>query len=330
MCEAAGLKVMVGGNIGTPLSSQVDSSTPDALHVVEASSFQLEGTDTFHPWIAVLLNLFPDHLDRHADFAEYAAAKGRIFTNQTEEDWAVINADDPQALQLARATRARRFEFSLTGRITEGIVAGPSAISLRSGSSDTPLIPLASVRLLGRHLLDDVMAAASAARLAGVPPAAMVRAVESFKGLEHALEPVGEVAGVRFVNDSKATNVESARRAILSFDQGLVPILGGRFKGGDLRDLEEPLTGRATTVIAIGEARPLIHDALGRSFKVIDADSMATAVHVAFGVAPVGGTVLLAPACASFDMFRDYAERGRIFREEVRRLAEERSTTREQ
>jgi UDP-N-acetylmuramoylalanine--D-glutamate ligase len=329
MCEAAGLKVMVGGNIGTPLSSQVESSTPDALHVVETSSFQLEGTDTFHPWIAVLLNLFPDHLDRHADFAEYAAAKGRIFANQTEEDWAVINADDPQALTLARATRARRFEFSLTGKIQDGIVAGPSAISLRSGSTDTPLIPLTSVRLLGRHLLDDVMAAASAARLAGVPAAAMIRAVESFTGLEHALEPAGEVAGVRFVNDSKATNVESARRAILSFHQGLVPILGGRFKGGDFRDLEQPLAGRATAVIALGEARGLIHDALGRSFKVLDADSMAAAVRAAFGVAPVGGTVLLAPACASFDMFRDYAERGRIFKEEVRRLAEEQSATRE-
>ncbi len=330
MCEAAGLKVLVGGNIGTPLSSQVESSTPDALHVVEASSFQLEGTDTFHPWIAVLLNLFPDHLDRHAAYTDYVNAKGRIFANQTEGDWAVINADDPQALQLARRARSRRFEFSLAAKISEGMVASPSAIALRTDSTETPLIPLTSVRLFGRHMLEDVMAAASAARLAGVSSAAMVRAVESFRGLEHALEPVGEIAGVRFVNDSKATNVESARRAILSFEHGLVPILGGRFKGGDFRDLEKPLAGRATAVVAIGEARPLIHDALGASLTVIDAESMADAVRAAFGAAPEDGTVLLAPACASFDMFRDYAERGRIFKDEVRRLAEERSTTREQ
>lgn len=330
MCEAAGLKVHVGGNIGTPLSAQVEASTPDALHVVETSSFQLEGTVTFHPWIAVLLNLSADHLDRHASMEDYASAKARIFANQTEQDWAVVNADDPQALRLARAGRARRFFFSPEGRIPEGMVIAGTVIARRTMDGDTPLIPVSAVRLIGRHLLADVVAAASAAHLAGASGEAMVRAVESFTGLEHALEPVGQVCGVRFVNDSKATNVDAARQAILSFESGLVPILGGRFKGGDLQDLAQPLSERATVVVAIGEARPIIRDALGRTLQIIEAESMAAAVRAAFGAAPPGGTVLLAPACASFDMFHDYAERGRVFKEEVKRLADEQVMTREQ
>lgn len=330
MCEAAGLKVLVGGNIGTPLSAQVDASTPDALHVVEASSFQLESTVTFHPWISVLLNLSADHLDRHAGVDEYVDAKARIFANQTELDWAVVNADDPQALALARRGRAHRRLFSLDGTITDGVVISGATIALRTSDGDTPLIPVSSVRLLGRHLLSDVLAAASTAHLVGVPREAMIRAVESFTGLEHALEPVGEVRGVHFVNDSKATNVASARQAILSFERNLVPILGGRFKGGDFGDLVEPLTGRATAVIAIGEARPIIRAALEGTVPIVEADSMAGAVRAAFGAAPPDGTVLLAPACSSFDMFHDYAERGRVFKEEVRRLAEEQAMTREQ
>ena len=330
MCEAAGLKVHVGGNIGTPLSAQVEASTPDALHVVETSSFQLEGTVTFHPWIAVLLNLTADHLDRHASVEDYAGAKARIFANQTEQDWAVVNADDPQALAMARAGRARRFFFSPEGRIPEGMVITGTVIALRTMDGDTPLIPVSAVRLIGRHLLADVVAAAAAAHLAGASGEAMVRAVESFTGLEHALEPVGQVRGVRFVNDSKATNVDAALQAILSFESGLVPILGGRFKGGDLRELAQPLSERATAVIAIGEARPIIREALGGTLPIIEAESMAAAVRAAFGAAPPHGTVLLAPACASFDMFADYAERGRVFKEEVRRLADDQVLTREQ
>ena len=219
MFTAGGLTAVVGGNIGTPLSSQVAASTPETFHIVEVSSFQLETTETFHPWIAVLLNLSSDHLDRHGSMEAYGAAKAKIFANQTSEDWAVINADDPQTLALARAGRARKVFFS----------------------ADTPLVPLSSIRLIGRHLVADVMAAATVARLAGVPTDAMVRAVESFTGLEHALEPVAVVDGVSFVNDSKATNVEAAQRAIESFETGLVVIMGGRFKSGDFSLLRDPL-----------------------------------------------------------------------------------------
>jgi UDP-N-acetylmuramoylalanine--D-glutamate ligase len=291
--------------------------------VVEMSSFQLEGTDRFHPWIAVFLNLSADHLDRHGSLAEYAAAKARIFANQTAADWAVVNADDPAVLALAALGRARQLRFGLDAPPDDGIAVAGGWVVERAGGRDTPLVPLAAVRLLGRHLLSDVLAAVAVARLAGVPPAAMTRALEAFAGLEHALEPVAEIASVRFVNDSKATNIEAARRAIESFGAGLVPILGGRFKGGDFRSLRAALAERTTAVVAIGEAQALIREALDDLAPVYAAISLGEAVRIAFRLAPPGGAVLLAPACASFDMFRDYAERGRRFKEEVARLAEE-------
>jgi UDP-N-acetylmuramoylalanine--D-glutamate ligase len=308
------------------LSSQVSPSRRTALHVVEVSSFQLEMTDMFHPWIAVLLNLSPDHLDRHASFQEYRAAKGRIFANQNRADWAVVNADDPAALDLARTGRARRFDFSLDGALQDGVTIEGEAIVRRDEGAAAPLLPLASVTLPGRHLLSDVLAATAVSCLAGVPPAAIRRAVEGFGGLEHALERVAGIDGVTFVNDSKATNIASAQKAIESFERGVVVIMGGRFKGGHFEDLRPLMPGRVTAVVAIGESRPLIHEALDDVVRVEDADSMAAAVQIAFNAATRGGTVLLAPACSSFDMFRDYAERGNVFKEEVTRLTRQKST----
>jgi UDP-N-acetylmuramoylalanine--D-glutamate ligase len=196
-------------------------------------------------------------------------------------------------------------------------------VSRADGGPDVPVLPVSEVQVIGRHLLSDVAAAATAALLAGAAPDAIRRAVAGFGGLEHALERVAVVRGVQFVNDSKATNVESARRAIESFAGGLVPIIGGRFKGGDLRDLRPALEGRSATVVAIGEAREAVRQALGDLVQVIDAASMAEAVRAALRAAPAGGTVVLAPACASFDMFRDYAERGRVFKQVVGELARE-------
>ncbi len=302
MFAAGGFSTLVGGNIGTPLSSQVAASTPQTFHIVEVSSFQLETTDTFHPWIAVLLNLSSDHLDRHGSMELYGAAKAKIFANQTPDDWAVINADDPQTVALARASRAQKVLFS----------------------ANTPLVPLTSIRLIGRHLVADVMAAATVAQIAGVPYEAIVQAVESFAGLEHALEPVAVVGGVRFVNDSKATNIEAAQRAIESFGAGLVVIMGGRFKSGDFSLLREPLRTRHARVVAIGEAMPLIARAFEDAVPVEPASTLEAAVARGYELARAEGrgVVLLAPACASFDMFRDYAERGRAFKKEVMRLVE--------
>ena len=324
MLQASGFRVTVGGNIGAPLSAQVAGSTPDTLHVVETSSFQLEQIETFHPWIAVMLNFSPDHLDRHPSVAAYAAAKARIFENQTIEDWSVVNADDPMVLELARRSAARRRLFARETALEDGTTVSDGwIVSRRDGRTDR-LVPLEAIHLLGPHLAVDVMAAATVGTLAGAAPAAMTSAVDAFPGLEHAMELVAELGGVRFVNDSKATNVESAVRSIESFASDLVPIIGGRFKGGDLRLLREPLATRARAVVAIGEARLLIEASLAGAVDVYQADSLEAAVLRALELARPAGVVLLAPACASFDMFRDYAERGRRFKEEVARLIRER------
>jgi UDP-N-acetylmuramoylalanine--D-glutamate ligase len=320
MLEAAGRKAMVGGNIGTPLSAQVEAATADTVHVVETSSFQLETTTTFHPWIAVWLNFADDHLDRHPTIASYAAAKARIFANQDAGDWAVLNADDAAVLEHARGAAAARVLFSLEGRARDGFVVDGGWIVRRTGTGVERLIPIGAVELTGRHMLNNVLAASAATHIAGVQPEAMVQALRGFHGLPHVMEPVAEVGGVRFVNDSKATNVEAARRSIESFERGVVAIVGGRYKGGDFAELGEPLATRGRAVIAIGEAAPRVRKALAGVVRVIDAPSMRDAVERGYEAARPDGVVLLAPACSSFDWFRDYAERGEVFKEEVQRL----------
>ena len=323
MLEAAGVRVLVGGNIGTPLASHVAASTADTVHVVEVSSFQLETTDTFHPWIAALLNLTADHLDRHASVEEYAAAKARIFARQTERDIAVANADDARALAMAGAGRARVVRFARDARIDAGVTVADGWIVERGPAGDSRLVQTSDVRLIGPHLLADVLAAAAIARAAGAGPDAVARAAASFAGLEHAMELVDEILGVRFVNDSKATNIDAARQAIETFGRGLVVIMGGRFKGGDLRLLRPALASRGASVVAIGESAPLMQDAFDGAAEVRMAASMAEAVRAAMAAAPPGGSVLLAPACASFDMFENYAARGRAFKAEVAALRRE-------
>jgi UDP-N-acetylmuramoylalanine--D-glutamate ligase len=320
MLGAAGFDVTVGGNIGSPLSAQIEGSTPGTVHVVETSSFQLELIELFHPWIAVMLNFSPDHLDRHPTVEAYAAAKARIFENQDAGDWAVINADDPAVLRMARAGRAAVRLFGRPAAVSRGTTVEDGWVVNRDERGTERLLPLSVVHLLGAHLVDDVLAAATVGVLAGVPTAAMTAAVDGFRGLEHAMELVADVGGVRFVNDSKATNIDAALHAIESFDAGLVTILGGKFKGGDLGLLREPLAARARGVVAIGEAADLVVETLAGTVPVKKAASMAAAVDLAFELAQPAGVVLLAPACASFDMFRDYAERGQRFKEEVARI----------
>lgn len=325
MLQQAGFAVTVGGNIGAPLSAQVDGSTAETLHVVEVSSFQLEQIERFHPWIAVMLNFSPDHLDRHASIEEYGQAKARVFENQGAGDYAVINADDQGALSLASAARATRRLFSRRGRLVDGTVIEDGWIVDRQGGRSRQLVPVDRIRLLGEHLVDDVMAAATVASIAGADSAAMTAAVSTFSGLAHAMELVADYGGVRFVNDSKATNVEAAVRSVESFSGGVVAIIGGKFKGGDLGLLRSPLGGRAKAVVAIGEAQPLVRRALADVIAVREAASMDEAVATAFELARPSGVVLLAPACASFDMFRDYAERGERFKQAVARLMDSRA-----
>jgi UDP-N-acetylmuramoylalanine--D-glutamate ligase len=320
MLQADGRTTLVGGNIGVPLSAQVDASTENTVHVVEVSSFQLESTTTFRPWISLWLNFADDHLDRHASVDEYASAKARIFANQRAEDWAVVNAQDPVVMARSDGIAPTRVLFSPSGRLDEGFVVDGNWIVRKTAKGTAPLIPVSAVELTGAHMLGNVVAAAAVAHTAGVTPQAMTRALAGFRGLEHVMEPAGIVRGIRFVNDSKATNVEAARRSIESFDGGVVALVGGRFKGGDLRELREPLAARGRAVIAIGEASPLVREALHDVVPVIAASSMREAVTRGFEAATAGGVVLLAPACASFDWFADYAARGRAFKEEVEAL----------
>lgn len=330
MLEAAGRDVLVGGNVGAALSAQVDESTPETVHVVEASSFQLELTETFRPSIAVLLNLHPDHLDRHGGYAAYAAAKARVFANQTASDTLVVNADDPEVLRMAEESRARPVAYAVAAPIAAGVAVADGAIVRRTAGGDEPLVPLSAVHLTGRHLLSDVLAASAVASLVGVSADEMTRAVDRFAGLDHALAPAGEIAGVRFVDDSKATNAAAARCAVESCGGRLVVILGGRFKGGDLSSLVPALERRADAVVAIGESRARVRETFEAVVRVVEAGSLDDAVRAAHGLAAPGGTVLLAPACASLDMFRDYAERGRAFVRAVARLREEVERKREQ
>ncbi len=330
MVAATGRPAIVGGNIGDPLSAQVEASTPETVHVVETSSFQLETTTAFRPWIAVVTNFSPDHLDRHPSLEAYREAKTRIFANQESQDWAVVNADDPDVVRMASATRARRVWCSMEARVTEGVVLAGDTIVERTGTGDVPLVAVSAVELTGRHMLANVLTAAAAARIVGVTAGQMRAALHGFHGLPHVMEPAGEIGGVRFVNDSKATNVDAARRSIESFETGVVAIVGGKYKGGDFRDLREPLRARGRAVIAIGEARPLVVEAIGDLLPVSEAATLREAVERAWWAARPDGVVVLAPACSSFDMFADYADRGRAFKEEVERLARSIGSMREQ
>ena len=320
MVASDGKPVLVGGNIGVPLSSQVDDSTPETIHAVEVSSFQLETTTTFRPWIALWLNLAADHLDRHPDVASYAAAKACIFANQHAGDWAVVNLDDPIVMEHSERIASARVGFSPFGSTDDGFSVDGEWIVRRTPTVTERLVPVSAVELTGRHMLGNVVAAVATASVAGISTSAMTAALKGFRGLEHVMEPAGRIGDVAFVNDSKATNIEAARRSIESFPGRVVALVGGHFKGGDFRDLRDTVAARGRAVIAMGEAAPLVREALADLLPVIDASSMREAVERGYEAARPDGVVLLAPACASFDWFRDYAERGRVFKEEVERL----------
>jgi UDP-N-acetylmuramoylalanine--D-glutamate ligase len=323
MIEASGQPVLVGGNIGVPLSAQVEAATPGTWHVVETSSFQLETISRFHPRVAAWLNFSPDHLDRHLTEDAYERAKARIFENQMAEDWAVVPADDVRLRGHAAQGRAKVLAFGEALGDQAGVGLDDGVITRQDGRGGRePLVPVSAVRLIGRHMLGNVMAACAMAHLAGVSGAQMTTAVAGFTGLEHALEYVATIAGVRVYNDSKATNVEAATRAVEAFDGPVSAIVGGVYKGGDFARLGPPLQARGGTVIAIGDAASLVERALAPFVPVTVAATMEQAVGEALAQRAGAGVVLLAPACASFDMFRDYADRGRVFKAIVTRLAD--------
>jgi len=318
--ETAGLPVQVAGNIGTPLISRVDVSSDAGFTVVEASSFQLESISAFRPDVAVLLNLTLDHLDRHGSFEAYGRAKMRMFENQTEEDAAIVNADDPAAAQYA-PSRPQVFWFSRTKRITSGCFVRDDEIVFRRDGSETVLLRRRDIGLRGEHNVENVLAAAAAAKLVGVEPGAIAEGVRSFAGVEHRIEFVAKISGVDYFNDSKATNVDATLKALDAFPRNVLLILGGKDKGCDYTILRDALGRHARMVLLIGSAADKIEAELGGVVPIERAGTMSRAVEMAAACAKPGDTVLLAPACASFDQFESYEHRGRVFKQLVRDLA---------
>ncbi len=317
--EAARLPVVVGGNIGTPLISLVEASTPATIAVTEVSSFQLEAIERFRPRIAVLLNLTPDHLDRHLTFEDYARAKTRIFENQREGDFALLNADDPEAARRAPAGPEVLW-FSRKKRVAAGACLRDGQIVFRRDGEEARFAARSDIPLRGEHNVENVLAAAAAAWLAGAPADAIGSGIRSFPGIEHRLEFVAEIRGVNFYNDSKATNVDAALKALDAFPGGLFVILGGKDKGGDYAPLRAPLARRARLVLLVGAAAEKIAGALEGAVPLERAGTLDCAVRRAFEQAAPGDTVLLAPACASFDQFENFEHRGRVFKQLVHAL----------
>jgi len=317
--KTAGIQTFVGGNIGVPLLSLVGSTVDSSVTVAEISSFQLEATEAFRPEIGVLLNLTPDHLDRHASFEEYAEAKMRMFANQLDRDCAVLNADDPEVTRRM-PSRQQVFWFSREKRVAAGAFLRDGQIIFRHEGSEVAVARRDQISLRGEHNVENVLAACAAAYLAGATPEAISSGVKTFRGVEHRLEFVAEVGGVKFYNDSKATNVDAALKAIEAFSEPLIVILGGKDKGSPYMPLAEPLRERARLVILIGAATEKISADLGDPVETVQAGTLDRAVQLASERARPGDVVLLAPACSSFDQFENYEERGRIFKELVARF----------
>lgn len=320
MFEEARSAVVVAGNVGTPLSRiALQPADPEVTLVVELSSFQLEMIRQFRARIALVLNVTPDHLDRHGSLKSYAQAKQRILLNQTRDDWAVLNADDELSSAMQSQAAGNVCLFSRRP-LREGISVEEGQIVIRQKGSAATVMPASQVAMRGEHNLENVLAAICAAHLSGLSLEAIRSAVRNFKGVEHRLERVAVYGGVSYYNDSKATNVASARRALQAFSSPVVLIMGGQDKGGDFEQLDDLVRKRVQQLILIGEAAPTIARALGSSAPICRAPSLQEAVIRAGRSAGPGATVLLAPGCASFDMFDDYEHRGREFKESVARF----------
>jgi UDP-N-acetylmuramoylalanine--D-glutamate ligase len=318
----AGRATLVGGNIGLPVIDLVKESTSETVSVLEVSSFQLETIEEFHPHIAAVLNITPDHLDRHGSFESYAAAKTRITENQTAEDFLVLNAEDKAAQMVALKTKAQIYWFSGRRPIKQGaFVHGESILFIpREGAKAEPVMPVSEIHLKGSHNVENVLAAVCMARLGNISAESIRASVAAFKAVEHRLELVKLVNGVEFYNDSKATNVDAAMKAVASFAGGIHLILGGKDKDSDYSLMSELLKERVKIVYTIGSAAEKIERQLHGVVKIVPAETLQAAVSKAANAATVGDVVLLSPACSSFDQFENYEQRGRVFRQLVNEL----------
>jgi UDP-N-acetylmuramoylalanine--D-glutamate ligase len=317
----AGRRAFLAGNICTPLISFADRSRADDVFVTEISSFQLAYTQTFKPAVAAILNISINHIDWHGSFEHYLEAKTKILRNQDAGDAAILNRDDPRVWALRRTGPFQTFGFSRRSRPARGISVRNGSLVLTDGPT-RKLMRTSEIPLPGAHNWENVMAAALIGRRLGVPLPLIKKSVKGFRGLEHRLERVLTLKGVTFVNDSKATTVDATIKALESFGQKVVVILGGKDKGADFTLLRRPMRGRVKRVILVGQAKDKIRAALASYAPLEEAAGLRQAVRSGFESAGRGEIVLLAPACASFDMFKDYEDRGRAFKREVRRLAE--------
>jgi UDP-N-acetylmuramoylalanine--D-glutamate ligase len=314
--KAAGKTVQVGGNIGTAMCGLVETSTPSTINVIEVSSFQLDAIVKFRPHVAALLNITPDHLDRYADFAAYRKSKFRIFENQQDTDIAVLNRDDAQVFPPPVTIRARQHFFSRTDGIADGAFRFGGMLYLNG----TAVMAASDVRLRGEHNIENVLASLVITSSYSVPSSTLTAVISEFRGVEHRIEYVATVRGVSFYNDSKATNVDSAIKAVSSFDHNLILILGGRDKGASYASLVQAMRGRVKHILVIGEAAGKIAAEVGKKFPMTSVSSLEDAVRQGASLGEPGDTVLLSPACASFDMFENYEHRGRVFKKSVQEL----------
>jgi len=316
---AGGLSTLVGGNIGTPAISLADRAKHDTVIVLEVSSFQLETIQTFRPKIAVVLNVTPDHLDRHRTLEVYVDAKARIFENQRSDDFAVLNEDDPTCVTMAARAQAQIFWFSRQKEVKQGAWVRDGNILFRDSAGQREIMQVSEIPLKGAHNLENVLAAVCASALMGCAPEKIRQAVRNFKAVEHRLEYVATIRGVDYYNDSKATNVDATIKALESFPANIHLILGGKDKGSDYSVLNDLLRQRVKRVYTIGAAAAKIESQI-QGVEVVHAETLENALRKANAVAQPGDVVLLAPACASFDQFKSYEHRGKVFKEIVRGL----------
>ncbi len=317
--KSAGFSTILAGNIGTPLIGCVEESRDDTVTVVELSSFQLELIETFRPHIGLFLNLTPDHLDRHGTLKAYGAAKARLFENQRAEDFAVLNADDPTATMYA-PSGPQLLWFSRKHRVAEGAYVRSEEIIFRRAGGEEAVMKRGDIPLAGAHNLENVLATVAATRIAGADVASIAKGVRNFAGVEHRLEFVAEIGGVRYYNDSKATNVDATLKALEAFPGRILVILGGKDKGSDYTALQKTLREKAILALLIGAAAEKIEKQIAGSVAIEHAGTLERAVEIASHAAQMGDVVLLAPACASFDQFQNYEHRGRAFKELISQL----------
>jgi UDP-N-acetylmuramoylalanine--D-glutamate ligase len=318
---AGGLKTLVGGNIGTPAISLVERATPETVTVLEVSSFQLETIRSFRPKIGIVLNVTPDHLDRHRTFGAYVDAKARLFENQQPEDFAVLNADDPTCADLAGRTRAQVFWFSRKREVAQGAFVHKGQVLFRRGGVQQEVMLASEIPLKGAHNLENALAAVCAGALMGCEAANIANAIRNFKAVEHRIEYVATVRGVEYYNDSKATNVDATIKALEAFPGNIHLILGGKDKGSDYTVLNDLLRQRVKSVYTIGAAAEKIQSQIKGATAIVSSGTIDAAVKQAAAAAKPGDVVLLAPACASFDQFQNYEHRGRVFKELVMALS---------